>query len=422
MRPLSLPLPLRETTAWAGYREAVPIPHRYGDASGTLLQYNATRTEFAWADHAVVSIDEVLVDGVPVGEWDWRNGVDASGHAVAIVRFGQPQDEGAQLMARGRGKRHPASGELMTNPADVVADVLALAGRSVPASQLAEFRRACIAAALDVGGGIEAAESAQSVLRALCASVAAIVSADMPGWCRLSPGVTPAPRATVRTGELSAQAASDALVNDLTVTYAHEDGSPRASVRLEAPDSIALYGRRSETLDATWVRSARVAASVGQRVLEQRARPNWAITIAVDRPLSLGDSIALAHPLSPVTGTYVITSREIDLDSGRATVSITAPVGDVPVVRLVAQSAAFEASTYAGVGIDTVGGERIATLREETGAPIVGAAVTLDGTITRYTDAAGRVSFPVATMPPGEHTLVIRTVDDRMLTTTVLIT
>lgn len=423
MSALSQPLPLRDTSAWGGYREAVPIPHRYGQASGVLLQYNASRTEFAWAGHAVLSIDEVLVDGLPVGDWQWRNAVDAQGLPVAIVQFGQPQDEGAQLLARGRGKRHPRTGELMTSPADVVADVLALAGQPVTDGEMADFRRACSAEGLDVGGSIDQADSAQSIVRAICESIGAIFCADTPGRCRIWPSAAaPAPRATVRSGELQATTSAADLANDLTISYAHEDGTPRATVRLEAPDSIATYSRRPATLEARWVTSARVAAAVGQRLLQHRARPTWQMTVELARTVRVGESIAIAHPAAPIGGIFVVLSREVDLDSGRVTASFVAPVGDMPAVRLVAQSAAFDTVQYDGVTVETRGTERVLTLREENRAPIVGAEVTLDGTLRRYTDAGGRVSFPVAAMPPGDHRLDIRTADGRTLTTTVLIT
>jgi hypothetical protein len=157
-------------------------------------------------------------------------------------------------------------------------------------------------------------------------------------------------------------------------------------------------------------------------LLEQAARCAWSITLDTDRALAVGDAVTITHPASPVSGTYLVLARERDLDGGRIKLSISAPVGDIPQIRLVSQSSAFDAMQYAGVGIETKGGERILTLREDSGAPIIGAAVTLDGTLTRYTDAAGRVSFPVASMPPGEHVLAIKTTDGRALTTTVLIT
>lgn len=423
MRSLSLPLPLRDTSAWGGYREAVPIPHRYGSTSGALLQYNASRTEFAWAGHAVLSIDEVLVDGLPVGDWQWRNAVDVQGQPVAIVQFGQSQDEGARLLARGRGKHHPRSGALMTNPADVAADVLALAGQAAADGELADFLRGCAADGLEVGGSIEEADSPQTILRVLCDSVGAVFAADMPGRCRIWPSaVVPAVRATVRDGELQATAGADDLANDLTIAYAYEAGSPRASLRLEAPDSIAVYGRRPATLEARWVTSARVAASVGRRLLEHRARPTWRIVVALAHAVRLGEAIAIAHPASPVGGAHTVLARAVDLGTGRATATVVAPVGEVPAIRLASQSAAFETMRYAGVTVETRGGERVLTLWEDNGAPIIGAEVTLDHGMRRYTDAGGRVSFPVAAMPPGDHRLDIRTADGRPLTMTVLIT
>lgn len=421
MRPLSLPLPLRDTSVWGGFREAVPIPHRYGTTGGALLQHNASRTEFVWADHAVVAIDQVLSGGVPVGDWDWRNTIDATGHAVAIVRFGQPQDEGVDLIARGRGKRHPRSGEALTNPADVIADVLAIAGRAPSDGALADFRRECASAGIDVGGSIDTADSAQAVLRSIGESIGALVCADLPGWAKLWPATAGTPRATLRSGAFSASASLDALVNDLTMAYGHESGTPRASLRLAAPDSIARHGRHATTLDARWLTSSRVAYAVGARLLAHRARPLWSIAVESGPRVQVGDAVAIAHPVAPVCDTATVLARELNLDAGTAMIGAEIPVGDRPTVRLVSQSMAFDPAQYAGIGVETRGGERLLTLREESGAPIIGAAVTLDGTLTRYTDAAGRVSFPLATMPPGEHTLVIVTVDGRTLTTMVLI-
>jgi hypothetical protein len=85
MTPLSAPLPLRTTAVWAGFREPVAIPHRYGSTGGALLQYSEDRRVFVWADHPVQAIDAVLVGGQPVGNWQHRNGTDSTGRAVAFV-------------------------------------------------------------------------------------------------------------------------------------------------------------------------------------------------------------------------------------------------------------------------------------------------------------------------------------------------
>ena len=95
---------------------------------GALLHGNASH-RICHPDHAAVAIDEVFAGGVPVGDWDWRNAVDASGHAVTIAVWpAAGRRRRAGLGARSCGKRHPRSGELMTSP--VIADVLAIAGRA----------------------------------------------------------------------------------------------------------------------------------------------------------------------------------------------------------------------------------------------------------------------------------------------------
>jgi len=425
MTPLSTPLPLRTSMAWGAFRSQSVLPRRYGDAvGGALIAYNAARTEFVWADHAVTSVDRVTVAGQVVGDWEWQNTTDSAGHPIALVRFGQPQDEGADLAASGRGMRHPLDGRPMTNPADVIGDVLALAGRAVPPATLESFRRAADAAGLFVGGSIEdSAESAQSVVRAICASVGAIFNPDMRGLCQLFPGGSmPAPRVRFSRGQASAAAAVDDLVNDLTIAYAWSAGEPGAALRLEAPDAVARYGRRTTTLDARWLTSARVALNVGRRLLSHWARPQWRVEFSPAASVSVGDAVAFAHPALPIAGTHLVLSRSADLDAGTFSAGVRVSAGDAPAIRLIQQSTAFGPQQYANASIATVGNERILTLREENGMPIAGASVTLDGRIQRTSDAGGRVSFPVDAMPPGEHVLEIATTDGRTLKTTVLIT
>jgi hypothetical protein len=186
MTPLTGALPLRTTAVWDAYREAQPIPHRYGETAGVLLQYSADRRTFVWADHAVAGIDTVLVSGQQVSNWQHRNGTDSTGHAVALVEFDGPVDEGAELIARGRGKT--ANGRLMTNPADVVLDILnTLAERGVPAARLDDFRAACQITGLELGGSIEAADTVRAVITGLCNSIGAVWADDARGLCHLWP-------------------------------------------------------------------------------------------------------------------------------------------------------------------------------------------------------------------------------------------
>ena len=413
---LAGPLPLRQSTIWGGYREAVPLPHRYGSVSGALIQYNATRTLFAWADHACEGIDAVLVEGQPAGEWQWYTLVDASNVPITVVEFGQPQDEGATLIARGRGKLHPVTGQRMTNPATVVWDVLAnIAGQAVTEADLEPFRRLCESMGIEIGGSIEGGESAQAVARDICASIGAHFCVDAPGLCMMTDASTGAARARIRKGALAAKLSADldSMANDVTVQFGYEDGQPSGSVQLDAPDYVARFGRRSATLEARWVTSARVAYGVASRLLHARARPRWVFDqVPVPRMLNVFDGVAIDHPLAPVTGTFPVLAREVNLDTGKSVVTLSAPVGDAPAVRLVRQASAYGVQAYVGATAQTVGTDRIYTITEADGRPVVGASITANG-FTRTTDTAGRVAFPISALPPGSYVFQIVALDGR---------
>ena len=79
----------------------------------------------------------------------------------------------------------------------------------------------------------------------------------------LAVGPAGTPRATTRVAPFCPSSADvDALVNDLTVAFAHEAGALRATLRLIAPD--ARHGRYAvATLDARWLTSQRKCSRGG---------------------------------------------------------------------------------------------------------------------------------------------------------------
>jgi len=423
MTPLTAALPLRTTAVWDAYREAQPIQHRYGETAGALLQYSADRRTFVWADHAVAGIDAVLVSGQQVSNWQHRNGTDSTGHAVAFVEFDGPVDEGATLIARGRGKS--ANGRLMTNPADVVLDVLnTLAGRGVSAARLDDFRAACSVAGIEVGGSIETTDSVRAILTGLCNSIGAVWSDDARGLCHLWPVDGLQSGLDVLPGDVQADATAniDALTNDVTLRYQFEAGSPRAAVQMDAPDWVLRHGRRAVVIDAPWIASSRVALGVVTRLLQHRARPLWAVSLSgIERDLRIGDVVPVSHDLLPVTADAMVIGREYDLSTRTSAVRVQVPAGSLPSVRLVRQSSALEAAQYEGLTLQVVDGGYQLTLTETDGRPIAGASATLDDQITRISDGAGRVTFPASVMSPGVHVIVILTADGRPLATQVTV-
>ena len=148
-------IPLRQNVVWGTFSKAEFIPHRYGAVGGKLVQYDRQRLNFVWADHPVESIDQVLVNGLPATGWTWANVIDVTGHPVAMVTMQQPVDIGATIIARGKGKLHPATGARMTDPAAILFDILAnICGRSVTESSFGTFSAACAARGLEAAGSI----------------------------------------------------------------------------------------------------------------------------------------------------------------------------------------------------------------------------------------------------------------------------
>lgn len=423
MTPLTGALPLRTTAVWDAYREAQPIPHRYGETAGALLQYSSDRRIFVWADHAVAGIDTVLVSGQQVSNWQHRNGTDSTGHAVALVEFDGPVDEGAELIARGRGKT--ANGRLMTNPADVVLDILnTLAERGVPAARLDDFRAACQLSGLELGGSIEAADTVRAVITGLCNSIGAVWADDARGLCHLWPVAELTATTGTLPGQIDCDASADAadLVNDITLRYQFEGGSPRAAVQLDAPDWVLRHGRRTRIIDAPWIASSRVATDVATRLLQQHARPQWSVTLSgIEQIVRVGEVVPIDHAVLSSAATGMVLGREYDLRTQQTQLRTRIALGNTPAVRLVRQSSALEATQYEGLTLQVVDNGYQITLTETDGRPIVGASATLDEQTTRISDGAGRVIFPASAMTPGVHVVVILTADKRTLATQVTI-
>lgn len=411
MKSYASKCPLRRTTRWPGFRESRPIPQRYGPCGGEALQYDGTRTRFVWNDAASGGIDRVDVAGQRSTSWIWRNAPDVTGQPVTFIEFSTPVPEGQAVVARGRGKLHPARGHLMTNPADVLWDVLAnVGGLAIPEARLAAFRQQALA--LDVGGSIENDEvTLFAVARSICDSIGAVCSPDMPGFARLWPDYDGPAVATIgaSTVEVDADAQLEDLCSDLTIQYAFEAGQPRGAVQF-VTTRTPVYGHRADTIDAPWIATSRVAALVCERLLRLRARKQYVVTIhGYDGELRIGQTVELAHPLIPPAGTHMIQQREYSVveQGARTDIVLRAPVGAVPAVRLLSNNNASEPKPTIEISAtQPAAGFVVTVIDDETGQPLANAECTLDGEITRRADSAGRVSFPSRYATRGEHTIV----------------
>ncbi len=140
------------------------------------------------------------------------------------------------------------------------------------------------------------------------------------------------------------------------------------------------------------------------------------------RRLRVGDSVALDHPLLPITGTFRILARSIDVESGVSSVSFDVPAGPAPSVTLVRQSSRLGPQSQAESGVTLVGDDYEMRLVEDNGAPIAQAAVTLNSATTRLTDGNGVVRFPSSLwIRARDNRLDVKTVDGRPFTQSVFV-
>jgi hypothetical protein len=181
-----MPLPLRTTIVWGEFLNVQPLPWVYGRCAVTPIAYNAAKTEWCVADHAIAGVDSVTVADADTA-FIWRNSSDKTGRPIALIELAAaPKDNGA-VAVNLRGAMNEATGELLKNPADIARDLLRRAGIVLPAADWADFRRQCQQAGLTVGGSLNQIITIRAALDDLLASLGAVWSGGARGWARLWP-------------------------------------------------------------------------------------------------------------------------------------------------------------------------------------------------------------------------------------------
>lgn len=398
-------LPLRTNADLGVFATVERLPWRFGrSVPGRCLRMGNTGTLWLWADHASSIIRSVTINGQTVGGWSWRNDIDALGNPITIVQTVDAIDEGASVVATGDGALDPLNGALLTNPADVVYAICVRAGRTVDRGSLVAFRNECLARHLEVSGTVEGG-SLQGALASIAESIHAAFGRELPGLMRLRPRSSPV--VTIPAKDTPSGSANRAeIATRLRVRYALEDGQAKASMELRAPSVEVLRGVTVAEVTLPWVRDARVAYDVGERMLAERARPRYVIRAARQQRRHVpGDVVSASVASLALSGSALVTAATIAERGSTPTLELY--VGSAPAITLAASSTAFVPQPYTGATVVTQGDQRVLTITAPDGSPLAGASCLLNGSNTRTTDSAGRVSWPASLMPPGVHTITI---------------
>lgn len=412
-RPLSDNLPLRTSAVWGGWRDVRVLPWAWGSVTLAPIQYSNDQRVYLLADHPIAGVDEVQRDDVPTLAYDWRNGVDSTGRAVAFLELAQPLAEGERLAVTLRGRMHPNTGALLQTPAEILYDLLAhLAKASVQWPDLDDYRTET--AHLRLGGVLaDNTITIRAAVDQLMKSAGGAWAAAMPGIAITWPPAADAAAPALRVDQLGAQdlqAATSAqgIYTVIRVLYDYDYAAARyrRAIQLRAPDAVREFGELELEWNAPWLRSPRHAEQLGQRMLAWLARPRWRVTWQqpATADVATGAWVELDHPLSPLQGRHRLVGADLDLSSASVACAAEAPVGPPPAIETMRLSSAFDPVIQPGVTVDIAGSEIIFTARDEQGRPLAGARITLNGGAQRVADSAGRVSFPVVR---GRHVLLI---------------
>lgn len=404
-RLLADPLPLRKGSDLPHYRTNRELPWVYGRVWISPVPLDSAGLLWLVADHPVTAVERVTVAGVQIDGWQLVQQVDATGQAVALLRLTRPPADGGAIAVRVVGRRHPVTGQAIEHPADIVADLLRQCGWVVAADAFQGLREAYPALALGMVFG--APVPLRDAIGAVIEPIGAVWSAPrVDAWARRprNPVATLDASAAER---VSARAAAE-LASVARISYAYDwaAGAARETLTVEAPEAIERYGRMVVDIAMPAVRTARDALEIGSARLADMARPQWQIEISVagaDAPIDAGDTVFLAHPRIP-GGSALITATARDRTRDMLDLTAWLPAGGAPRVVLAQRGLMVEADRAAPSAVVYRDGVATFTVTDDSGMPLAGAAVVLDGQAMRNTDRFGRVQF---TTSRGAHTLSV---------------
>lgn len=348
MTALTDSFPLRRTSVWGGVGANDVVPIRYGSVRGRCVPYTTANLDippglqWVWSDGACIGVDDVWVDGVQSVAWRASNTADVTGAPIMLIEFSDPVDPSAVVSALGRGRI--VDGAMARNPAVVLNDLLALAGFAK--RDLAVFAAECDALGLTVDGEVSTDQTVQSVLRSVTASVGARFTSRARGTAVVHPGGIPV---LVSTGPFiaaklaptlvtSASAAMDDVINSITINFALRDGTPARVMVIDAPESIARFGRRSATLDMPWLSIDSVAERVGSRLLKHSALPVYTVSAeGVRGDIRPGDWVSVDPQVRVpfISGAYRVTASEHAPSTGLSDIQFQAFASDDVSVEVV---------------------------------------------------------------------------------------
>ncbi|MFH1493726.1 MAG: carboxypeptidase-like regulatory domain-containing protein [Pseudomonadota bacterium] len=401
---LSEDLPIRTSAAMGDYAEDAVLPVIYGDLSQSAVPLvKLSETEYLAADHPA-TVTAVFVDGQETQGWAASTETDIAGHAYCQITLAAPPEQGAEITAAMQGKRHATTGALIEHPADILQDVLALAGKAWDLSRLkAELP------GIRLAGRLDRLQSVRAWLDEITRSCGVVWAERFAAAYPSSAGVSVASldARNCQPGSISAsiQDAADRL--QIAFDYHPAKGAFAQYMELSAkPSPFGASGAPMARLEAPWLRQPADALALGQRLLSRLAMQRAAIDLETGKAIRVGDWLAISHPALPVNGEQSLMALSLETEPGKPGRRISGEIswGATPVITMDHHARAIRPKADGGIDVAYSNGIATFTILGPDAKPLQNALVSLDNSAPKKTNAQGKVSFEAK---PGKHVIAV---------------
>jgi hypothetical protein len=397
-------LPLRTSAALGDYTEDAILPVVYGDLSQSAVPLvKLSETEYLAADHPA-TVTAVYVNEQETKGWDFCTQTDITGQSYCKVTLAAPPEKGATITASMRGKRNAITGALIEHPADILQDLLALAGKTWDLSRLKMELPG-----VRIAGRLDKAQSVRSWMDEIAKSCGVVWAERFAAAYPYSTGVH-VTELNVKNCQISSISASIQDAADrlqIAFDYHAAKGAFAQYMELSAKSSpFGMSGAPMAKLEAPWLRQPADALALGKRLLTRLAGQRAAITLDTGTVLNVGDWFGISHPSLPVSGTLSMMALSLETSPGKPDRRIGGEIywGEAPTITLDHHARAIRPKAEGGVDVAFKNGIATFTILGPDGKPLPNALVAMDNGAPKKTNAQGKVSFEANS---GAHTIAV---------------
>jgi hypothetical protein len=372
------------------------------------------------ADHPISGIVSSANEGAAITACSLTHGPDSTGKTVAVMKLQTAVSiDSENLSVTIDGLRHPVTGLLMTNPADVCWDLLQWAsGRAVDRGRFALWAAACQREGIEAHGVVrDPSATIRALLDTITVSAGSLWSGAMPDFGRLLPELDRTETPIAIPGPAVSSVASESRLDDIatvvTVRFGYDwaVGDYTGSVTYHAPEAVKDFGTIERVIEAPWCPTSRQAARIAEAHCKRLAVSRWTITVDGDRSLTaieVGAPVSATHRLLPagVVSGALATGIDRDHESGVTTLTLDSAATPPPAVKIAGWSGKFSVAAPTGTKVVIGKGEIALTIANDKGTALPGAVAILDGDRTATADAAGLVVFRA--VAAGKHQVEVR--------------